>query len=478
MFKHALAILLLSALSALSACSTRPPAPTAGTLHIELGALPPSPPTITLTMPDGSSRPVRGSETLRELAPGNYMLAADRVASGSEVWYPSAGTQTAVVTAGTTTTVRLGYTAMPFSLGLQEVARVPGAIYLVAPRGDARQFIVERDGRIHVRQNGAVLGTPFLDINERVLAQGEGGLLSIAFHPDYAANGWFFVYYLDKLHGVVVERWRVSSDPNRAMPEPDLRILRIQKINRTHNGGTIAFGPDGMLYLATGDDGGSGDPFRHAQNLDSLLGKVLRIDVSQSSRDERYRVPPSNPFVGQEGIRPEIWAYGLRNPWRFAFDADYLYLGDVGQDLREEVDVAPAREGGQNYGWPRLEGSACYRPSRCDSSGTTLPAVEYSHPTGCSVIGGFPYGGATMPELAGHYVYSDFCSGFVRSFLYRGGVGAQIDWLVPRPGLVQSFGRDAEGELYLIGLDGRIFKLVRRPPGAASAARAVRAPAG
>jgi hypothetical protein len=358
--------------------------------------------------------------------------------------------------------------AVPPTLALQHVATVPGAVFLTSPPGDARQFIVQRDGRIFVRQNGVVLPTPFLDINETVLSQKEGGLLSMAFHPDYASNGYFFLFYTDKLHRTVIERRRVSADPNLAEPGSSLTILRIPKINMTHNGGQLAFGPDGYLYLATGDDGGGGDRFRNGQDTTTLLAKVLRIDVSHARRSERYRVPATNPFLGVDGVREEIWAYGLRNPWRFSFDDGLLYLGDVGQDEREEVNVVDVDWGGYNFGWNIMEGTQCYEDDGCDRSGLTLPALDYGHDQGCSVTGGYVYRGSALPELAGHYFYSDFCSGFLRSFRYENGsAAAHTTWPVGRAGNILSFGRDGDGELYLLAIDGRILKLVRAPAGQA-----------
>jgi glucose/arabinose dehydrogenase len=355
-----------------------------------------------------------------------------------------------------------GATAQPLALAAQQVALLRGAVFLTSPPGDPRQFIVQREGRIFVRENGVVLDTPFLDINEPVLSHREGGLLSMAFHPDYASNGHFFLFYTDKLHRIVIERRRVSIDPNRAEPGSNLTILRIPKLNLTHNGGQLAFGPDGYLYFATGDDGGSGDPFRNGQNLDILLAKVLRIDVNNARAGERYRIPPSNPFVGVEGARPEIWAYGVRNPWRFSFDNGLLYLGDVGQDAREEIDVVPVGQGGFNFGWRIMEGSSCDQRESCDRSGLTLPVLEYDHSEGCSVTGGYVYRGAALPELDGHYFYSDFCRGFLRSFRYaNGSVSAHTDWQISA-GNILSFGRDAEGELYMLAVDGRILKIVRR----------------
>jgi glucose/arabinose dehydrogenase len=229
-----------------------------------------------------------------------------------------------------------------------------------------------------------------------------------------------------------------------------------------HHGGMIAFGPDGMLYLAPGDGGCCGDPNDNAQNLIALLGKMLRIDV----RTPPYAIPPGNPFAGRVGARPEIWAYGFRNPWRFSFDsrAGMLYIGDVGQDAREEVNVSPANTPGLNYGWRRMEGTSCFNPgSNCDPTGTlTRPVIEYLHGEGCSVTGGYVYRGSAIPELTGHYLYSDYCRGWLRSFRATpGGATAQRSWAgVVAPGTV-SFGRDGAGELYMI-TGGTVSRIVRR----------------
>lgn len=454
----------------LMACTTPPPDPdpdpTPGSLTVTVANLSPGvPAAIRITGPNGYVQNITGTQTLTGLAPGSYTVTASSVGRGGLTYFPNAGVQDEVVPPGGNAQVAISYTGVPFALGIETVANLPGAVFLTAPPGDrTRQFIIERDGLIHVRQHGIVLATPFLDIHERVLSQGEGGLLSMAFHPDYARNGYFFLYYVDKLHRIVIERRRVSADPNRAERGSELVILRIQKINTTHNGGLVAFGPDGYLYLATGDDGGTGDPYRNAQNLGRLLAKVLRIDVSNATYAQPYTIPPTNPYVGQDGRRPEIWAYGLRNPWRYSFDANLLYIGDVGQGAREEIDVVSAAAGGLNYGWPIMEGTLCYDRPACDRTGLTLPTLEYDHGNGCAVTGGYVYRGLAIPELAGRYFYSDFCRGFLRSFVYDAGIpGAQIDWLITGAGNILSFGRDADGELYMIASNGRIFRIVRTP---------------
>ena len=352
----------------------------------------------------------------------------------------------------------------PLALTLRQVAAgLDGPVLLTAPAGDQRQFIVERAGRIRILQNGALLALPFLDISARVTTSGEGGLLSMAFHPQYAANGLYFIYYTDRAGDIVVERRSVSPNPNLSDPTAALEIIRIAHPGfSNHYGGLVAFGPDGYLYLGTGDGGSAGDPPGNAQNLASLLGKLLRLDVNGATESAPYAIPPGNPFVGQAGRRAEIWASGLRNPWRFAFDAGNLYIADVGQDRREEVDIRPLTQGGLNYGWNILEGSLCYNAASCASAGLAAPAFEYDHAGGCSITGGYVYRGLAIPELAGRYFYSDYCGGFLKSFVAAGaGVLEQTDWAIGKVGGIVSFGRDADGELYLVGAGGGIYKIIR-----------------
>ncbi len=234
-----------------------------------------------------------------------------------------------------------------------------------------------------------------------------------------------------------------------------------------HKGGLVAFGPDGFLYLGTGDGGGGGDPSGNAQNLNALLGKMLRLDVSNASAAQPYAIPPQNPFIGQAGRRGEIWAYGLRNPWRHAFDAatGLLYIADVGQDRIEEVNVAGVASAGLNYGWNITEGSQCYPGDPCNKQGITLPALEYAHDAsgGCSISGGRVYRGSAIPELRGRYFYSDYCNGWLRSFLYAGGAATdRVDWGIASVGQVLSFGEDAQGKLYVLAASGRAYRIVRQ----------------
>lgn len=335
--------------------------------------------------------------------------------------------------------------------------------FLTAPPGDARQFIVERAGRILVMQGGALLSQPFLDIRALTDTTGEGGLLSMAFDPGYAANGRFYVYRTNANRDIVVERYTVSSDPNQADPASRLTIIQIAHPTYTnHFGGLLAFGPDGFLYLGIGDGGSEGDPNGNAQNPASLLGKLLRLDVRSASAAMPYLIPDTNPYRGQAVSRPEIWALGLRNPWRFAFDAGQLYIADVGQALHEEIDLEPATQGGVNYGWNRMEGSTCYQSQSCDRTGLALPVLDYGHDGGaCSITGGYVYRGTAIPELAGRYFYSDYCAGFLRSFLALDRtVTEQREWSVARVGQVVSFGQDGQGELYVITSNG-IWKITR-----------------
>ncbi len=336
-------------------------------------------------------------------------------------------------------------------------------VQVVAPTGDPRLFIVDKRGTIRVFENGGLLLEPFLDVRDLVSDGNEQGLLSVAFHPGYSANGRFFVYYTDRGNDTQVVEYRVSADPDRADPNPTKTILSVNQPARNHNGGLVTFGPDGMLYIALGDGGGGGDPLEAGQSLATLLGALLRIDVDSG---DPFAIPPDNPFVGQAGARGEIWAYGLRNPWRYSFDRQTgeLYIADVGQNDREEVNAAPGGAAGLNYGWNTMEGSECFDPPQgCDQSGLTLPVLDYDHDDGCSVTGGFVYRGVALPELTGVYLYSDFCSGFVRSFRLAGGTATERrEWpeLKPSERGVTAFGEDADGELYIMTDAGNVYKIV------------------
>lgn len=331
-------------------------------------------------------------------------------------------------------------------------------LFLTAPPGDGRLFVVEQPGRIRIVQDGRLLATPFLDLTDRVGSGGERGLLSVAFHPDYARNGRFYVDYTDREGDTRIERYRASADPNRADAGSAALVLRVEQPYANHNGGLVAFGPDGKLYVGMGDGGGSGDPQENGQDPTTLLGALLRLDVDAA---EPYAIPPDNPFAGRSSARGEIWALGVRNPWRFAWDREtgLLYTADVGQNRWEEVNVVPAARGGLNYGWDRMEGSHCFEPDDCDRGGLLLPALEYSHDEGCSVTGGYVYRGTRIPALRGRYLYADFCEGWVRSFRYRDGAAMERRELpVDDVGNVLSFGEDAAGELYLLSSNGTVYR--------------------
>ncbi len=356
----------------------------------------------------------------------------------------------------------------PIPVALQEVGSGLGfPVYLTSPPGDARLFIVEKGGTIRIRKPEGFVAEPFLDISQQVSTDGERGLLGLAFPADYATSGRFVVHYTNLEGNTRVSVFHVSTDPDRADPLSETVMLAENQPFSNHNGGQITFGSDGFLYIGLGDGGSGGDPDNRGQRLDEPLGSILRIDVSHPSANAAYSVPADNPFTQASGARSEIWSYGLRNPWRFSFDraTGDLYIGDVGQNLWEELDWSPAAEGagrGVNYGWKVMEGRHCYEEDTCDQTGLTLPVVEYGHDIGCSVTGGYVYRGAAIPELQGHYFYADFCGGFVRSFRVEAGAAVdEFDWPTLRPGgQISSFGEDAAGELYVIIAEGRVFKIV------------------
>jgi glucose/arabinose dehydrogenase len=351
-------------------------------------------------------------------------------------------------------------------LALQSVVSgLQRPVYLTAPANDDRLFIVEQPGRIRIVKNGQLLTQPFLDIVSRVSSSGEQGLLSVAFHPSYSSNRFFYVNFTDVAGDTRIERYTASTtNPDVADPTSVKPILFQDQPFDNHNGGHLLFGPDGMLYIPLGDGGSGGDPRDNGQTLTTLLGKLLRIDVDGG---DPYAVPPNNPFVGQGGARPEIWAFGLRNPWRIAFDpqSNLLFIADVGQGSQEEINAVPRTAAGLNYGWRIMEGSSCFNASHCNRTGLTLPVHTYP-PTGenCAVTGGFVYRGSAIPELAGHYFFSDYCGGGVRSFRFVSGAEQSIrDWGITSTGNVSSFGEDSRGELYVISHSGNVSRIVRAP---------------
>ena len=332
--------------------------------------------------------------------------------------------------------------------------------------GSGRLFVVEQGGVIWVLQDGQRLETPFLDVSDRISPEALGsgyserGLLGLAFHPDYAENGVFFINYTDRNGTSVTSRYRVSADdPNRADPASEEQLLLVEQPFANHNGGHLAFGPDGYLYLALGDGGSAGDPQNNAQNLGTLLGTILRLDVDA---DEGYAIPEDNPFVADENARPEIWAWGLRNPWRFSFDRETgdLYIADVGQNEWEEVNFQPASSpGGENYGWNAYEASQIYSGQQ-PAADPVMPIAEYSHSGtgGCSITGGYVYRGEALPALDGVYFYGDWCTGTIWSATAGEGGAWDAQVALESGRRISSFGEDEAGELYVVDYDGEILR--------------------
>ena len=359
----------------------------------------------------------------------------------------------------------------PGTPSLKLIDNFSSPVYLTAPPADSqRLFVVEQGGAIRVLHNDTVRTRPFLDLSGRISSGGERGLLSVAFHPSYATNGRFYVYFTNPAGDIRIVRYTVSSDPDSADEATKDTVLRVAHPGQdNHNGGQLQFGPDGMLWVGTGDGGGGGDPAGNGQNKHALLGKLLRLDVNGASG---YAIPADNPSGSDTSFAPEVWSYGLRNPWRFSFDRSTgdLYIGDVGQDTWEEVDVSPTavqRGRGVNFGWNIMEGRHCYPNAPCDSTHSVLPVLEYPHVLGgCAVTGGYVYRGAAFGATAmvGQYFYADFCNGEVHSFAYPGGAGL-VDWsslLSPGPN-ISSFGQDAKGELYILQLSGKVYRIAPSP---------------
>jgi glucose/arabinose dehydrogenase len=350
-------------------------------------------------------------------------------------------------------------------LGVEQVASgLDQPVFLTAPVNDPRLFIVEQPGRIRVVENGRLLDKPFLDIVNKVRSGGEQGLLSVAFHPQYRSNGFLFVNHTDKNGDTQIERYTVSSDRNVADPRSAKVILSIDQRYSNHQGGLNLFGPDGMLYIGMGDGGSQGDPHGNGQNRNALLAKLLRINVD---RGEPYLIPAANPYA-KGGGRAEIWAIGLRNPWRFSFDrfSGLLYIADVGGDRFEEVNVVPMSIAGVNYGWNVMEGPQCSRSSGCDQTGLQKPALSYAthENSTCAIIGGSVYRGQKIPEIKGQYFYSDYCNSWLRSFGFADGkVTDQHEWPIGKLGSITSFGEDAQGELYICTSSGRVYRIIKSP---------------
>jgi glucose/arabinose dehydrogenase len=333
-------------------------------------------------------------------------------------------------------------------------------VHVTSPSGSRELFVIEQAGVIRRWIPGQRQAQVFLDLRAQVAAGGEMGLLSLAFAPDYARSGRFFVNYtMTHPLRTRISQWRANPRQQRVIAGSEQVVLEIRQPYRNHNGGQLAFGPDDMLYVGTGDGGSANDPHGHGQNLQSLLGKILRLDVRQTP----YRIPADNPFVGQAGRRPEIWAYGLRNPWRFSFDrrTGELYAADVGQNRYEEINLI--RKGG-NYGWKIREGFACFEPPQaCPQQGLQPPLVSYDHTQGVSVTGGFVYRGTAAPDLQGIYLYGDFGSGRIWGLRQQQGKLRWQGLLLESGRQISSWGEDGRGELFLLDYaQGQIYQIQTR----------------
>jgi glucose/arabinose dehydrogenase len=355
----------------------------------------------------------------------------------------------------------------PIAIGLQIVASgLATPLGLEQPNDESgRLFVVEQGGTVRVLQNGALLPQPFLNISNKVISQGEMGLLGLTFHPGFQTNRKFYVNYVrnagGQIQSVIAEYLASATNPNQSDPATERILLTVDQTGNfgNHKAGQLAFGPDGFLYFGLGDGGGSGDPFGHGQNRQTLLGKMLRIDIDGTSPGLEYRIPPDNPFVAGGGL-PEIWAYGFRNPWRFSFDRGNgrLFVADVGENSFEEIDVV---QKGGNYGWNTMEGLHCFNPpSGCNMAGLQLPIIEMDHPEAKAVIGGFIYHGMALAGLQNQYIFGDL-SGKIWSLTESSPNNFTRATLLTPGFNISSFGQDAAGELYVVDISGgRILKII------------------
>ncbi len=382
---------------------------------------------------------------------------------------PTAAPTPPPTAAPTPTPAPTGFDPARVAVSLTTVATIGGRPLAVVNAGDGsgRLFVADQTGRIWIVRNGAVVADPFLDIATLVSCCGERGLLGLAFHPNYPADPRVFVDYTDTSGGTVVSSFLVpAGTPDRADPASEVVILTIVQPYPNHNGGALAFSSGGLLHISTGDGGSGGDPEGYGQRLDTLLGKILRIDIDRTSGAGNYAIPAGNPFAGQSGARAEIWLTGLRNPWRISFDraTDDLWIGDVGQDAWEEIDVNRANSGGgANYGWNRLEGDHCFPSgSSCNKTGFTPPIAEYDHAGNrCTIIGGVVYRGSASPLLRGGYLFADYCSGELWAIVAAGG-GTQAPVSVGSTAFgLAGFGEAENGEAYAVNVEnGRLYRVV------------------
>jgi glucose/arabinose dehydrogenase len=397
--------------------------------------------------------------------PASGSPASGSPASGS----PSAGSPSARSQSGGGPSAG-AFDPSAVAIGLESVVDGLTSPLAVTHAGDGsgRLFIAEQGGAIRIVRDGSLVGGAFLDISDRIKSGGERGLLGLAFHPDFPADPRFFVNYTDTNGDTRVSSFTVDqADPDRAVPASEVRLLFIDQPYANHNGGALSFGPDGFLYIGTGDGGSGGDPHGNGQNLDTLLGKILRIDVDRTEADHRYAIPADNPFVGRAGARPEIFVYGMRNPWRMSFDraTGDLWIGDVGQGAWEEIDVVRAGTSGQNFGWNRMEGAHCFRPAEgCDDPSLVLPVTEYGRNLGSTVIGGGVYRGSQQASLQAGYIFADYGSGNVFLIDSAGDGPTDPTIALESDATISSFGEDEEGELYATDLQsGELLHVVATP---------------
>lgn len=417
-----------------------------------------SPPAVTETLP--SPGPIPTATSQPTAAPGALQPEA-----GSPTVAPSAALEPTTAPTPEPTDQEVAQESV--RIALQPVASARSPVFLTAVAdGSGRTFVVEKPGVIRILEDGQLLDPPFLNISDRVNAQSsEQGLLGLAFPPNFSETGYLFVNYTDARGDTVISRFQAAADRATADPGSESAVMRLDQPAPNHNGGDLVFGPDGYLWIGTGDGGAANDRFRNGQNPSSLLGKMLRVDVT-TDPSQPYLVPANNPWTASDwagrDVRDEVWAVGLRNPWRYSFDrlTGDLWIADVGQNQYEEVNYVPAGSGGGlNFGWPVMEGMHCFPDSAgCDRAGLEMPVLEYDHTGRCSVTGGYVYRGDNIPALAGTYVFGDFCSGTIWG-LAKVGAAWQSRQLLDTDLSISSFGEDGEGELYVLDLNGGIFRL-------------------